>query len=408
MGAHSESVWPPTVARPQPQGNGLWIGPQQKAALAHLAAATPLKVLVGPHSSGKSTLLGHLPHAVPDAMVLPIAGPQESAASVLVTLLAAAGLGPCQHSEIGQRNLLIAFFDRLSWQSQQRIILAIDEVAGFSPAAWKEIDRLRLLKVGQAQLIELVIAASEEETPKTPLRSLLHDGSANAIEVEYCLSAPTDKEVAGYIAWKLSRQRIATRFSGEACCLINRLALGRFAAINIFCQHLLLSQPDAAVVTADMVKRSATLLAALRRKTASSPRQEPKSVRENRIERLADGSSDRVAVSFKDTLIREIELTGRLMIGSAEDCDLHLLSRFVNRHHALIVPLRDGKYCVADLNSEQGLTVNGRRTVHHVLADGDVISVGPFRLRVQLNQANASRRGPARLAAGAQAALQSV
>ena len=113
-------------------------------------------------------------------------------------------------------------------------------------------------------------------------------------------------------------------------------------------------------------------------------------------------------MSFKDTLIREIKLSGRLMIGSAEDCDLHLLSRFVNRHHALIVPLREGKYYVADLNSEHGLTVNGGRTVHHMLADGDVISVGPFRLKVQLNRASPSRRNAAHFAAGAQAAQQST
>ena len=391
MGAHWQDVLPTQQPATAPARSDVWIGPQQAAALAHLAALMPIRVLAGPRSSGKSTILGHLPRTMPDAAVFPVAGPQESAASVLATLLAAAGLGPCQHSETGQRNLLIAFFERLSWQGK-RIVLSIDNVSGFSPSAWKEIERLSLSKVGQAQLIELVVAAAEEETPRAPLRSMLHEGSANAIEIEHCLSAPADDEVASYIAWKLARQPAPVRFSDGACHLINRLALGRYVAINVFIRHLLSSRPVVPVVTEERVRESATQLAALRRKTAGSLRSAPKRVRADLASPSAGADQNRLVVSFKDTVIREIDLTGRLMIGSAEDSDLHLLGRLVSRHHALIVPMREGTYYVTDLNSEHGLAVNGARATHRILSDGDVIGVGPFRLIVHFGRGSAFAR----------------
>ena len=396
MGAESQHALPMRQAA-EANTDGVWLGPQQAAGLVRLAAEVPLRVLIGPQSSGKSTLLRHLKRVISDALVLTVEGPQETAAGVLAALLGAAGLAPADHSEIGRRNVLVALFEKLRFAGK-RVILCIDDVSGFSPAAWKEVERLRLLRVADMPLLEIVVAATDDETAQPPLRSWLHEGSTSAIEATFCLSPPTDDEVAGYLTWKLARQRLGVRFAPDACQLINRLGLGRYGAINAFYQYLLLSVPRASLVDADMVRRATPSLAALRRRASAKSRLEPRRVDRNGKgngngsgnESVSDTQGYRLVVAFQDTVIREMELGGRVMIGSAEDSDLHLLGRFVNRHHALIVPMDEGTYYVADLNSEHGLAVNGKAVNHHVLTDGDVIGVGPFRLIVHLAAAGSN------------------
>ncbi len=65
----------------------------------------------------------------------------------------------------------------------------------------------------------------------------------------------------------------------------------------------------------------------------------------------------------------------RLLIGRSEHNDLSIDSRFVSRHHMLLV--RHGSSTLLmDLNSTNGTFVNSRRVSNHVLIDDDVITVG--------------------------------
>ncbi len=60
-----------------------------------------------------------------------------------------------------------------------------------------------------------------------------------------------------------------------------------------------------------------------------------------------------------------------------------LPSPYLSRHHAVIVGTPEGYYLV-DLNSVNGVLLNGRRIERTVLCDEDVLTVGPFRLKVQV------------------------
>ena len=65
----------------------------------------------------------------------------------------------------------------------------------------------------------------------------------------------------------------------------------------------------------------------------------------------------------------------RILIGRSEHNDLSIDSRFVSRHHMLLV--RNGSSTfLMDLNSTNGTFVNSRRVSNHVLIDDDVITVG--------------------------------
>jgi len=70
----------------------------------------------------------------------------------------------------------------------------------------------------------------------------------------------------------------------------------------------------------------------------------------------------------------------RLLIGRSEHNDLAIDSRFVSRHHMLLV--RHGSTTfLMDLNSTNGSFVNSRRVSNKVLIDNDVITIGNHRIK---------------------------
>lgn len=73
-------------------------------------------------------------------------------------------------------------------------------------------------------------------------------------------------------------------------------------------------------------------------------------------------------------------LSRRTRIGRASGCELQIDSSSVSRHHALIlVGPRDA--IIEDLNSTNGVIVNGRKVTRHLLSDGDAVTLGEIQFR---------------------------
>lgn len=72
----------------------------------------------------------------------------------------------------------------------------------------------------------------------------------------------------------------------------------------------------------------------------------------------------------------------KILIGRSEDSDMTIPSRYVSRHHILLVR-HAGATILVDLESANGTFVNSRRVYNHVLADGDVITIDQQNLIVQ-------------------------
>jgi len=71
-------------------------------------------------------------------------------------------------------------------------------------------------------------------------------------------------------------------------------------------------------------------------------------------------------------------LRDRLTLGRRESCDICLRFPNVSGIHAELT-FRDGYWFVKDLNSTNGVKVNGRRVIQKVLLPGDELSVGKRR-----------------------------
>ncbi len=71
-----------------------------------------------------------------------------------------------------------------------------------------------------------------------------------------------------------------------------------------------------------------------------------------------------------------------IVIGRDEGCDIQVLDEAVSRRHVQIRFIKDsGSFHAADLDSANGLTVNGRRIAEEtVLNDGDTIMIGKSKL----------------------------
>jgi hypothetical protein len=337
-------------------------------------------VLLGPSSSGKSTLLHQLKQQVPDAVTLPLVGPSKTAIHVLSSLLGAVGLGPWSLSEVEQRNLLTVFCQQRAMQGI-RVILCVDNVGRFAGPAWSEVERLRTLQYSNRAVFELAVVGTEVDASQSPLYELLQDGATSAVEATHYLSAPSDEEVKSYIDWRFAQVGLENPFSADVCSVINELTQGRMNFINILCQVVLVEQQRGSVEIIDtaMVRSAAESLATMRSNTQTGD-----TIKMRQLDTSREQAAGCLVVSCDGKVLSRFNLNGRVLIGRDPDNDLLLRSRQVSRYHAAVIPTAEGHYYVVDLNSANGVHVNGERTERCLLGDGDVLRIGQFELKLKL------------------------
>jgi hypothetical protein len=73
-------------------------------------------------------------------------------------------------------------------------------------------------------------------------------------------------------------------------------------------------------------------------------------------------------------------------VGRTPDNDLQIDAKFISRHHAVILA-GPAQTIIEDLNSTNGVQVNGRRITRQALEDGDVVAIGrqQYRFAVRKN-----------------------
>lgn len=69
-----------------------------------------------------------------------------------------------------------------------------------------------------------------------------------------------------------------------------------------------------------------------------------------------------------------------VLIGRGSNCEVRLNDPSVSRHHAKVAKIDTG-YFIKDLQSTNGVTLNGHRVRKHMLKDGDSVQIGNNELR---------------------------
>ncbi|MFQ3648905.1 MAG: FHA domain-containing protein [Gemmataceae bacterium] len=75
-----------------------------------------------------------------------------------------------------------------------------------------------------------------------------------------------------------------------------------------------------------------------------------------------------------------------LLIGRHPECDIQIDSRKISRRHCVIAQVND-YLLVRDLDSTNGIRINGAKVVEGKLLPGDELTLGTFLFRVQVDAA---------------------
>ncbi len=98
-----------------------------------------------------------------------------------------------------------------------------------------------------------------------------------------------------------------------------------------------------------------------------------------------------LVLSSSGSVLQDLKMQkARLLIRRSEHNDIAIGSRFISRHHALIVRHGNSTFLM-DLNSTNGTFVNSKRVSNQLLTHDDVISVGHH--RIKFIDPHAQRRG---------------
>lgn len=363
----SRPGWSPASIFARPAADEIWPGPAQQAALSHLFQPYAEKFLLGPPSSGKTTVLRHFRARLPEATVLFSTGPKHDGAGVLTALLTSAELAPWELADVDQRNLLTVFIAQRRAQNTQ-VVLLFDDVDRYEPAAREELDRLRELHARDLLGDALIVAGDESAATLYPLAPA--PGAAAA--AVHCLPTASDRDIADYLRWRLTAHGLDVEITPTATRLLHRFTAGRYAGVNVLFQMtlLLFRERGAARVDAPLVQAAAKGLAERHR----APHAVAAAVQ-------AGPPPGHLLITRDGSLLERRPLAARLLVGRSEHNDVCLASPYLSRHHAAIVGTPEGYY-VVDLHSANGLTLRGKRVARAVLNDGDVLGIGPFRLKV--------------------------
>lgn len=82
-----------------------------------------------------------------------------------------------------------------------------------------------------------------------------------------------------------------------------------------------------------------------------------------------------------------------LLVGRRESCDIVLRFANVSAHHCQL-QVRDGYWYIEDLNSRNGVKVNGRRVEKKRLDSGDELSVAKHHYKIHYSPADLGALGP--------------
>lgn len=334
-----------------------------------------LALLQGPPLSGKSTLVRHFVDLRDDNQEGAIVdGTGLNATTLLEATLREFGYEADLDSDNELLSMLRVFALHQA-ASHQPPLLVIENAHRLNPSALRTLCSLAELK------------CIRDNRPISALKLVLvSDRSLESI-IEAPAMAPISRRVAAnfqmrpmscddakdYLREKLRRagSRIPEYVFPNSVCVELWDASGGWPGVLDRIAQLALSRADALPVS----------ISAIERPTLPYSDWGEQSLGDLEDEGRAAPEPPKLFVTRDGETIKELTFDQpRLLIGRSEHNDIAIPSRFVSRHHLLLVRHGNTTFMM-DLNSSNGSFVNSRRMSNHVLVDNDVITVGNHRIK---------------------------
>ena len=367
-----------------PDSRFLYLSEQHSYALASVkfavASRDPFVVITGEVGSGKTTLLNRALSEFDEGVVAArLSHTRLTDVELLQLLLVELGIEPFRMGKAELVTTLRRVVEEHAAQGRH-VVLAIDEAQNLSADVLEELRLLTCIETERSKLLTVVLLGQPQLVPV--LNSAGLEQLRQRCRLRIHIDELTADEVAHYLRHRMSVAGGDYRhaFAPGVEELIHRLSSGVPRLINLLCDTALTActVDEHPHVTADVLmevtrelgwaERTGVRLDPWPATTAvSPPPDEP-------------GLFPRLRVTHRGERAPDFVLSAqRNLIGRDFRCTVPLDSKFASRRHAVIAR-EDDAWVLVDLDSTNGTVVNGRRVVRHRLSDGDVITIGKYKL----------------------------
>ncbi len=330
-------------------------------------------VITGEIGSGKTTLIEtFLKEIEQDVVVAQINQTQVSPIEFLQGLLAQFGFSPFRMRKAELLDTLNNFLIE-QHANGRRVLLIIDEAQNLSNKVLEEVRLLSGVETTKEKVLRIILAGQPELHAKLDSDELIQ--LRQRVRLRFHLSALTESEMGAYI---LHRLRVAGSedreiFEPDTFPLIFRYTGGIPRLTNTLCDTCLLSAfgSDLDKVDVELVRK---VIGELQwQEYAGRTHTDLPATRIDDTSPQPRPPVGRVVLSKRGvTIDHALLVPGRFIVGRTTDNDMQIDSKFVSRHHMQLVTSVDNCY-VEDLNSTNGVFLNGKRVRRHKLQPGDVI-----------------------------------
>ncbi len=330
-----------------------------------------LSLIQGPALSGKSILIRSFVESLdPDCAVALVDGRGLNTTRLLLAVLHQFGYD-IDLSSANELLGLVRVFALQQAASGVPPLLIVENTCELNPSALRALCELAALRVRNGSAIKIVLvsdrslAAIMNAPAMKPIADrLLHD---------FHLRPMTRDEARDYLHEKLiaAGAEFPSFIFPRAVCDELWSASGGWPGIIDRVALLALARAEVLPVPPDVVEHAAL----------PGGTWDEALVTVDLGEDIVPAAPPQLIVTNNGSVIEDIVMEKpRLLIGRSEHNDIAIGSRFISRHHALIVRHGNSTFLM-DLNSTNGTFVNAKRVSNHVLLHDDVITVGHHKIK---------------------------
>ena len=336
-----------------------------------LRSPNGIGLLYGPAGSGKSTIARELALVFGnDSDVAFVNGKQLKPGSLLSRMASQFGIETTADAEDELLRIVTEFVNDQT-QSWQAPVLIIDNVDRMYPSTLRVLNTLAALAVQGRYSLRIVLTG--DKSMQTLIES---DGMTSLIQrdpVTHSLLPLSSKETMIYLHARMQAagsERADTIFPFDVCDRLREQSGGWPGQLNRYALEAI-KRSDGFPVSVDSTYAPGEAVASEERipvlgKKDAVTRMPP------RLVLTRDG----------DTLGEYVFKDKKLLLGRSDFADVIVDDDYVSKIHAVLLLFTDALVFL-DLNSANGTTVNSVKVKKTILKDGDIISLGNHRIKIE-------------------------
>jgi general secretion pathway protein A len=409
--------------RLSPDPQFLYLSKQHARAKAYMESTIwftdGFVVITGEIGSGKTTLIeSFLQEVQRDVVVAQICQTQVSVVDFLQSVLVQFGFSPFKMKKAELIATLNQFLVE-QYSAGRKVLLIVDEAQNLSLKVLEEVRMLSGVETTKEKVLRIILAGQPELNQKLDAPELVQ--LTQRVRLRFHLGMLSAAEMQAYIHHRLEVAGAGDRpiFAEDTFRQIYRYTGGVPRLVNTLCDTAMLAafgQDRDQVLLADIETSvqelrwpeyavRISLQERALNAVGAEALPETRRVGQDRVhsDPLIDTQNQgghpeavgRVILATEGRTTQELQLkVGRVIIGRTSDNDLQVDSRFVSRHHCQIITGAEGSM-IEDLNSTNGIYVQGKRVRRYNLNDGDVVVIGKHEIMYVDERIPRARVGPA-------------